>query len=84
MVVVVHPAPVQPNLPAGHGLDLEDGGAQPGEDELEPPARGEARVHPVSGRSGQINVVVAATKTELDLLGGLKPSEMQRFFLAMF
>ena len=62
MVVVVHPAPVEAHLPAGHRLYLEDGGAQPGEDEVEPPGRGDGRVHPVPGRPGQINVVVSETR----------------------
>ena len=68
MVVVVHPAPVQAHLPAGHRLDLQGGGAQPGEDEVEPPTRGDARVNPVPCRQGQINVVVSERKRILTIL----------------
>ena len=62
MVVVVHPAPVQPCLPPGHRLDLEEGGAAPGDGEAQPPWRGQAGLHPVPGRPGQINVVVSETR----------------------
>ena len=86
-MLVVHPAPVQPHLPAGHRLDLEGGGAQPGEDEVVPLTRGDARVHPVPGRPGQIDVVVSEIKIFLavnsikDLLEVLGSLEYSTVFL---